>query len=605
MKTQFTTRKTLIAAAVLAANFNLQAQQADELETITVTATRTEQAIDQSLSSTVVIDRAEIEALQPFSTIDLLSRVAGLDVSQQGSRGQASSVFMRGTNSNHTLVLVDGIRISSATLGTADLQSIAPSQIDRIEIVKGPRAAVWGSDAIGGVIQIFTRKSEGFAADLSFGSESYKQATATLGFSHGDGRSSITVSREQADGFDVFGGAVEGQEDKDGFEQTSFTAVGEQNVSSQLKLSYLLQSNKSENEYDSNFAGNDQVETDNYTWNLAAAYQWSNSDELSVKIGQSQDSRRNYKEGSSFDSLFETNRDQLSITNSSNLDESTNIAYGLDYTGESITTTGTYNSDERYLIGLFGYGQKTVGQFTLEAALRYDDVEDIDSEVTYNLGAGYDLTENTSVALTHSTGFKAPSFNDLYSPYGGHTDISSETSETTEILVKHQFEAGRLGLSVYQTEVDDLIVWNPIAPGSFDYRPDNVAKANIEGAEFEVNFVYGGFTHDVNFALINTEDGSTGDRLIRRAREHFNYSLAAQMGELDFSLSYSYKGDRTDRFGVVLDGYSLVNSKLGYAISDAVSLNFKVNNLFDEEYSTASGYNTQGQTFYFGVSYQQ
>lgn len=604
MKTQLTTSKSLIAAAVLAANFNLQAQQADELETITVTATRTEQSLDSALSSVAIIDRQDIESIQPNSTLELLSTIAGLDISQQGGRGQSSSVFMRGTNANHTLVLVDGIRISSATLGSSDLQSIAPAQIDRIEIVKGPRAAIWGSDAIGGVIQIFTRKTEGLAAEVNIGSESYKQASATIGFKHGDGSSSITISREEADGFDVLDGA---DEDKDGFEHTSVTATGEQNISQQLQLTYLLQANQSDNEYDNRFGGNDQVESDNYAWFLGANYQWSEQDQVTVKFGQNRDSSLNYKAGENSDSLFETKRDQLLVTNTSTLDQSTLLTYGVDYISESIETTVTeftpaYNATERDLIGAFVYGQKQVEQFTIEAALRYDDIEDIDSETTYNLGLGYDLTASTKVALNHSTGFKAPTFNDLYYPFGGNPELESETSETTEVLLKQGLTNGALGISLYQTEIENLIAWAPLPSGV--WSPQNINNADIQGAEVELTVTYNNLTHDFSLAYIDTEDKATGEQLARRAREHFNYSVSADIGEIDFNVSFSYKGDRMDR-GTKLDAYTLVNTKIGYDITDAVSLNFKVNNLFDEDYTTAGGYRSQGQTFYFGVSYQQ
>ena len=601
--TKLATTKNLITLSLIASSVQLQAEQLNELETITVTATRSEQAIDTSLAAVTIIDRAEIEAIQPLSTLELLSRVAGLDISQQGGRGQSSSIFSRGTNSNHTLVLVDGIRISSATLGTADVQSIAPAQIDRIEIVKGPRAAIWGSDAIGGVINIFTRKEQGVKAEINFGSESYKQASATVGFQHGDGSSSITISKEKADGFDVL---EEAQDDEDGFEHKSVTASGEQKISDALTLNYLLQANESDNEYDNKWLGNDQVKAKNYALFIGANYQWSATDEVAVKLGKNRDSRLNY--GVS-DSLFETVREQLSVVNHSTLDESTALTYGLDYNQESIETTVTefnpaYNETERKLIGAFVYGQKSVEQFTFEGALRYDDVEDIDSEITYNLGAGYDLTENTVIALNHSSGFKAPSFNDLYSPYGGHTGISSESSKTTEVLLKHQFTNASLGLSVYKTNVDNLIDWREVTPGSFNYAPINIDEADIQGAEFELNAVFAGLTHDLSIAYIDTEDANTGKQLIRRARDHFSYSVSAQMGEIDFSLSYNYKGKRMDQNEVELDGYSLVNLKLGYAISDALKLNFKVNNLFDESYSTVNGYNTQGEAFYFGLSYQ-
>lgn len=600
MKTNVTTTKTLISLAVLAANFGLQAE---ELETITVTATRTAEALNASLASVNVINRADIEAIKPLSTLELLSTVAGLDISQQGGRGQNSSVFMRGTNANHTLVLVDGIRISSATLGTTDLQSIAPSQIERIEIVKGPRAAIWGSDAIGGVIQIFTRKAEGVTVSASIGSESYKGLSATVGFEHGDGRSTISVSHEEADGFDVL---ADVEPDKDGFEHTTFTATGEQSISKALQLTYLLQKNKGDNEYDNRYGGNNQSDTDNYAWNLGANYQWSDSDVVSVKIGQNQDSRLSFKAGESSDSLFETNRDQLSVVNSSNLNTNTLLTFGFDYISESITTTvndfnPAYNEDERNLVGLFAYGQHKVEQFTLEAAVRYDDVENIDSETTYNLGLGYDLTSDTTVALNHSTGFKAPTFNDLYYPFGGNPDLESETSETTEVLLKHAFASGAFGISLYQTEVENLIEWAPLPSGA--WSPQNVSEAEIQGAEVEFNYTYAGLTHNVSLAYIDAEDGK-GKQLIRRARDHFNYTVSAQLGEIDFSASYSYKGDRTDNGDIKLDSYSLVNAKLGYSVSEALTLDFKVNNLFDETFSTANGYNSQDRNLYFGVTYK-
>ena len=378
-------------------------------------------------------------------------------------------------------------------------------------------------------------------------------------------------------------------------------------MSDALQLTYLLQKNKSDNDYDNRYGGNNQVESDNYAWNLGANYQWSENDVLSVKIGQNQDSRLNYKAGSSSDSLFETNRDQVSIVNNSSLNKDTALTYGLDYINESITTTvnqstPAYNEDERNIVGVFAYGQHKVEQFTLEAALRYDDVEDVDSEVTYNLGVGYDLADNTKLALNHSTGFKAPTFNDLYYPFGGNPDLQSETSETTEVLFKRGLENGAFGISLYQTEVENLIAWAPLPSGA--WSPQNVNEADIQGAEFEFNYTYAGLTHDVSLAYIDTEDGK-GKQLIRRARDHFNYTVSAQLGEIDFSVSYSYKGDRQDNGDVKLDSYSLVNAKLGYSVSEALRLDFKVNNLFDETYSTANGYHAQDRTVYFGITYQQ
>lgn len=591
------TKLSLIALTVGATNFSAIAQEQD-LETITVTASRTEQSVNTVLSSVTIIDRQEIELLQPKSILELLNSVAGIDISQQGGRGQSSSIFMRGTNSNHTLVLLDGIRISSATLGTTNIQTIAPSQIERIEVIKGPRAAVWGSDAIGGVIQIFTRQASGISAEVNLGSQGYKQIAAAVNFEHGDGRSSITINSEQADGFDVLETA---EPDEDGFETLSISATGSQPLTEQLEITYLLQANQSDNEYDNAWAGNNQVETDNYAWFVGANYAFSDANQVTFKLGQNQDSALNY--GTAFEDLYETNRDQFSVVSSNKLANGASVTLGADYHNESITTTSVYPTDERTVFGIFAHTDYQVDQFLFEIALRHDDVENIDSESTYNLGLGYELNEDTTLAFSHSTGFKAPTFNDLYSPFGGNPDLVSETSVTTELLVKHSLENGRIGASIYKTEVDDLIAWAPQEDGS--WQPSNINNAEVTGFEIDSSLNFAGLQHNISLAYIDTEDKATGDQLIRRAKEHFNYSVSAGFDAFDVSLAYNYKGKRMDSGNVELSSYSLVNANFGYQVSPALTVNFKVNNLLDEEYKTANTYNIQGQTVYIGVSYQQ
>ena len=198
-----------------------------ELETITVTANRFATSVDDSLATQVVITRADIERIQPKSVLDMLSTVSGLDISTNGGRGQTSSVYMRGANAGHTLVLLNGVRISSASLVSTNIQNIAPELVERIEIVKGPRAALWGSDAIGGVIQIFTRKLESgeHFVSANFGSEGYQMVNAGVGIKHGDGFTSISLNHEESDGFDV---KDDTETDDDGYSYNSLAINGQQ-----------------------------------------------------------------------------------------------------------------------------------------------------------------------------------------------------------------------------------------------------------------------------------------------------------------------------------------------------------------------------------------
>ena len=252
--------KSLIALAIMStmsavsAQANTNQASADDIEKISVTATRSAMNIDQVLTSQIVITRADIELSQAQSISDLLSTVAGIDIVKSGGKGQGTSVFMRGTNSDHTLVLIDGVRIGSATSGTATFNTISPEMIERIEIVKGPRAALWGSDAIGGVIQIFTRKLQAgeFFAGATLGSDKYQQLKAGIGFSHGDGFTSVNVNKVKSDGFDV---KNDGEDDRDGYDFLSVAIRGQQKINTALTLDWLFTNDQGDNEYDSFYNG--------------------------------------------------------------------------------------------------------------------------------------------------------------------------------------------------------------------------------------------------------------------------------------------------------------------------------------------------------------
>ncbi|NVK23445.1 MAG: TonB-dependent receptor [Gammaproteobacteria bacterium] len=591
MKTQL----SLIALTVSAANFQLHA---NDWETITVTGTRTEQSVSDSLAITKIISRQDIELIKPNSLPELLNQVAGIDISQQGGRGQNASVFTRGTNSNHTLVLVDGVRISSATLGSTNVQMISPSQIERIEIVKGPRAAIWGSDAIGGVIQIFTRKAEGIAATATVGSDNFQQLTATVGFEHGEGASSFSLSKEQTDGFDVLNDV---EPDDDGYEHLSFTATGFQPLSEQLRVNYLLQVAQSDNDYDSAF-WNNQSEKDNHILALGLDYTISEHHNVQFKASQAQD--KNLDFGVAED-LYETTRKQVSVVSANQINEGVVLTGGIDFQQENIDTSSTYTNESRNIVGVFAHGQYQLEQYNLEVALRHDEVEGIESETTYNLGVGYDLSKFSNIALSHGTGFKTPTFNDLYYPFGGNDQLISETSTTTEIIYKHNFLIAVAQASVYTTEIDNLIAWAPTEEGSSVWMPFNINSAEITGAEFDLRANYLGYEHNLNFAYTDSEDGTTGEQLIRRAKQHVNYSVNKSFKDVTLGVNYSYKGKRLDSGGIELDAYSLLNVIALYEISSSFSIDLKLTNVLDEDYQTAANYNTQGQAFYLGVSYQQ
>jgi vitamin B12 transporter len=582
----------------------------DDMEIISVTASRTPMNIEDSLASQVVITRADIDRIQPKSVLDMLSTVAGLDISTSGGRGQNSSVYMRGANSGHTLVLLNGVRISSASLGSTNVQNIAPELIERIEIVKGPRAALWGSDAIGGVIQIFTRKlnsGEHFVS-ANVGSEGYSMLNGGIGIEHGDGFTSLSVEHEESDGFDA---KDDSETDDDGYSFDSFAINGQQQVSKDLSLNWLAQLDQGDTEYDSTRA--DESEINNHVWQLGANYNWQANNITQFNISQSRTSNIAHGNGTSKSegTQYDTRRNQYSLLNSSELSSQWLLNLGADLIQEELKGSNEYDEKKRDTTGVFAHAMFNEGKLSYELAVRYDDVEGIDSETTFNTSIGYQVTESTQVSFSSGTGFKAPTFNDLYYPlnwgYVGNKDLVSETSTSYEFSVKSQFNALSVAFNLYQTDIEDLIDWSGTDADN-NVTPINVDDVEIKGAEFGANYQGLGGVHQFNISYIEAEDASTGKQLGRRAKNHVSYQFDTTIGKADLYAEIQYKGKRYDYlYGgavVKLDSYSLVNLGVSYPVSDNVKIQAKVNNAFNENYQTSSAYFTQERVAYFGITYQ-
>ena len=569
---------------------------AKDIEVLTVTATRSSLNIDDALTSQVVITRADIELANPISILDLLSSVPSIDVASNGGKGQTGAIFMRGTSSDHTLVLIDGVRVSSATSGGTSFNTISPEMIERIEIVQGPRAALWGSDAIGGVIQIFTRQlADGeLFVGASFGTDSYKKYKAGVGISHGDGQTSITVSKEESDGYDVQEGT---ETDDDGYDFTSVAIRGQQKISTEFSLEWLLSSDSGDNEYDGYYNGSD---IKNHAWLVRANYQseFNGINNNTVfSVGQNRDNADSLSNGVS-QSIFETRRNQYSIVNNSQLSDELQVNVGVDHYQDDVSKSSTpYDVEKRDTTGVFAHTLYTQNAWTYEATLRHDSVEDIESENTYNLGLGYQLNADSRLVVNYGTGFKAPTFNDLYYPFGGNPDLVSEFSNSAEVFFETKIEDINVRWNFYHSNVDNLIVWD----GS---KADNIEEAEINGLEFALNFEKLGGVHDFNMSYTDAEDKQTNEQLIRRAKEKFNYKYTTTINEADIYLQYQFVGTRLGSNGVDLSSYQLVNLGLNYDLSKNFSVSSRVTNLLDKEYQTANTYNSQERAFYVGVTYR-
>lgn len=603
--TQLAVASALLSSASSAmANSNDGAEDAS-LEQIVVTANRSQQEQFLSLSATQIIGQAEIEAIQPQNITELLNTVAGLTVVNLGGAGQSASVFMRGTNSNHTLVLVDGVRVGSATLGTTNFSSMSVALIDRIEVVKGPRGALWGSDAIGGVIQIFTKKlqsGEGIIT-ASAGSNGYWKTEAAIGL--GDDVNSLTLvaTLEESDGINAT--TFTGQEDEDGYDRQSFSINGQSQLSDEYSLDLVSRYEKGGSQYDSQWGGSDENEHENYSVKVGGAY---NSANVSVEtsFAKSQDQGGTFTGNVAPKEVNEitTKRDQFGLLGQYELSEKTSFIAGFDWYKERVSNTGSaYVTDTRNANAVFIQSRHQVNGFLFEGAVRQDDIQGLDKEVTYNLSAGYQLNDDWLLSLSQGTGFKAPTFNDLYWPDLGNETLKPEKVESTEILVRNQFDHGSVEVSFYDADIENLIDWAPDAEGI--WHPENINNATAQGVDLTMSLQTGDFSHLVAAGYVETEDKSTGKQLLRRPKVTATYTLAYQLDALTANLVLDYRGDSEDNkySPVTLSSVLLTNISLSYQFSDEISVTGKANNLFDEDYTVAENYLTDGANYQLAVTY--
>jgi vitamin B12 transporter len=573
-------------------------------ENIVVTANRSIQDKFDTLAAVDIFTRENIELIQPLSIGDLLGRVAGISIANQGTAAHQSSAYIRGTNSDHVLVLVNGVRVGSATLGVKSIADIPVQLVERLEVIRGPRAALWGSDAVGGVIQIFTRDlaaGEG-QAGIKVASNSLYQGYGALGLGNEVHSYTLSASAEKSDGFDVI--VPDGsspftvdQNDDDGYDRQSIGLSGTSEFTEQYSLELNSQYDQGTTEIDTNtlFSG-DETSYENYHLLLRNHIQL---EQLYMQLGlsTSQDNTEdNYSQYGEFaNSVFTTSRDQVTALAQLPVSNTSELTTGFEWYTESIDSNNVYDETDRDASAFFITGRHDIEQVKLEASIRYDKVGDITGETTYQFAAGYQLDKQLLFSLSHGTAFKAPSFNDLYYPFSGNPDLISETADSSEFLTRYQDDHFSAEISVYQTNIDNLIEWAPTdSSDPFSvWKPANIAKSKMLGVEATLSAELFETSNSLTLSHVDAEDKSTGRQLARRPNFSANYNLVYSLGELDFTFDVSYQGSRYDNAGATektLKAYTLVDLGANYRLSNNVTVLAKVSNLADKDYQTASEY---------------
>ncbi len=604
--------KTALSAAIFAVIFTPQVISNTKLETITVTANRTPVAISSSLATQAVITAEDIELLQPESLLDLLTTIAGVDVSSTGGRGQNASLFLRGANASHTLVMVDGIKISSATLGLTDLPKLSVSNIERIEIVKGPRASIWGSDAMSGVIQIFTKQNAAPKLSVTVGSQSFKSLGFETSIKHGEGSTSILFDHEESEGFDVLTSA---ESDLDGYDYQSLAIRGQQQIDPNLSFNWLLNIDKGNSEYDNAWAGADEATHTNRQLLLGGEYKWQDNHSY-FSLSQFKDDSTNFRSDSPglFDSKITSDRQQLSAANTTTINAQASFTVGTDLVTEKVSGDQEYSKPERDISAIFAQILYNENQWQFEGSIRHDVVESLDSETTHTVALGYKFDANNRLSMTQGTGFKVPTFNDLYWPTDaysmGNPELQAERSDNIEIKFEQSLDIVEWQISAYKNKISNLIEWQPDA--NFVYAPQNVANAELKGIELTVSANYKSFNHQLTSSWAKPLNLADDSILPLRAKRMASYIVSRNWNSggsnnLNTLVEFRYVGERMqkswDGSETKLVAHTIVNATFGYDINQRFHLSLALKDMFDQQEPTAVGYNVIGRRAYLGVDY--
>jgi vitamin B12 transporter len=587
------------------------------LEPLVVTATRTPET--ETLASVSVIDRAEIERRQFRSVPDALRGLPGVSLSNSGGAGQPTSVFLRGTNAGHVLVLIDGVRVGSATLGIAPLQDLPIDQIDRIEVVRGPRSSLYGSEAIGGVIQIFTRRGGGeLRPRISVGAGSFDTASVAGGISGGGDRGwfNLNANLEETKGIDAcdgrpfpFAGCGVDEPDRDGYRNLGLSARAGYDFSDAASVDVHLLRSENRADFDGSlFSGNlsrSEQEVLGIKGTLRPLDPWT----MILSAGRSSDQYRSFYEDAfvveRFVDRFDTERDTLAIQNDLEWMPGQVVTLGLDYLVDRVDGTIDYTEDSRSNTGVYGQYLGSIGSNELSASLRHDDNQQFGDYTTGNAAWGYRFDRDLRVSLSYGSAFKAPTFNDLYYPGFGNPNLSPEKSDSVELGLTGLLPMGRWELSLYQTEIDDLITFDAVT-----FAPANIASARIRGFEASGTFRMMDWDLGTSLTLLDPENRSSGPNqgnlLPRRPEQMVQIDLDRQLERWSAGASLYVAGRSFDDLANQerLGGYALVGLRAEYALSPAVRVQARLDNALDEEYQTAFLFNQPGRAFYLTLRYE-
>lgn len=582
-------------AAAQTQSQHVQANSALNHEEIIVTA-KGQQTMGDIINVAHVFTEQDIVAAQVKSVPALLERIGGISISDSGGRGSATGVFVRGISSSQTIVLIDGVRVGSATLGAAALNSYPIEAIERIEVLKGPFSGIYGADAAGGVIQLFTKKGESAEKiiSVSVGSDGLGEGSVSLGFGNERNSLNISAQREETDGIDRTSILTGGNADEDAFEETAFSLGGKVSFSDDTVANLNILATENTVEFDNLFGNGEGNQTENETLSTALNITHRFNDNLrwSTTVGLNEDEAVTT---SAFPSTFTTNRDSLGTELEIRASEVTYITAGIDYYEEDIESTNDFPVTNRDNTALFAQLQTSAGDLDFVASLRSDDNSAYGNETNGSIALGYHITESLRVNASYGTAFVAPSFNFLYFPFFGNPDILPEESESFEVNLAGNIGSTSWRVAAYKTDVENLFSFNPST-----FLAANVGEAELKGVELQLQTQVFDWSLGLQAGFLDAENAETGDQLDDRPEQTLSVNAGRDFGNLSLAFDLRAETGRVDRGGTEIAGFGLFDVSATYQINDNFSVLANIDNVFDKDYTinlatSSDRFNTEGR----------
>ncbi len=588
-----------------------------------VTATRQPVRIAEVLADVTVIEREDIEHNGQGSIADLLSRQPGIQVSTNGGPGTVTNFYVRGANSSQTKVLLDGIAINSADLSGSPLRFIALGDVERIEILRGPAATLYGADALGGVIQIFTRrgspglKLDGFAG---YGTQDTRQASA--GIAGGDERWRFRVegNHHSTSGFSAQRGARNRDADRDAYRNDGAAVSLSLLPAAGHELGIALRTNTGLVHHDSGNVpadGNydDRTRFDTEQLQLFSRNRITPDWDSRIQIGEARDEQKSfYWDAWAFPSATEaasvmnTRTRQIGWQNDLRLGLGTALL-AIERSEQTVGPRQDYGPTPQVdNDSLLAGWSASHGPHSWQFNVRSDEHSRFGVQNTHGLAYGYRISPQWRVHAGYGTAFKAPSVYQMYmkSAWGnGNPDLQPEQSRNRDLALHWDSGLHSVSATYYLNKLHNLIDWVS-DPDTWIGSYQNVSRARLEGLTLAYGGRFGEWTLHGTYDWLNATNQDSGQHLGRRARHKARVALEKDWGALQTGIELSAVGkrhDRNDETGA-LPGHAVLDLSVRHALSRTLTLEGRLNNLLDKQYETARDYAAPGFNAFLGIRYR-